>query len=112
MIIYPQNIFLVCDNVDMRFGMNSLSLYLQKIGQVVNDGSAYLFMNARRNRLKVLIWDGNGVWLLQRRLHQGFFVKPKVNLSHIEITQAQWLWLISGVDWRRVDPKISCDFVC
>jgi transposase len=30
-----------------------------------------LFRNKAGNRLKALYWDGNGVWLCQRRLHEG-----------------------------------------
>ena len=37
-------------------------------------GSAFVFCNRAGNRIKVLLWDGAGVWLCQRRLHQGRFV--------------------------------------
>ena len=35
---------------------------------------AYLFANRRRNRIKVLVHDGIGIWLCARRLHQGRFI--------------------------------------
>ncbi|MDQ5916119.1 MAG: transposase, partial [Pseudomonadota bacterium] len=36
--------------------------------------------NRRRSRLKLLVWDGTGVWLSQRRLHRGYFTcKYSVN---------------------------------
>jgi transposase len=54
--------------VDMRLGADGLSLRLQALGADPFDGSAYLFTNKRANRLKALAWDGNGVWLCQRRL--------------------------------------------
>ena len=107
MIATPPAIFLVCSALDMRYGINNLSLYLQKNGHVPNNGTAYLFSNARRNRLKVLVWDGNGIWLFQRRLHQGFFVLPKVAATHVEMSQEQWKWLISGVDWQRLNPPTT-----
>jgi transposase len=38
------------------------------------------------------------VWLCQRRLHQGHFIWPKPGEQCLSITQAQWEWLIAGVD--------------
>jgi len=61
-----------------------------------------VFRNAVGNRIKVLLWDGNGVWLCQRRLHQGHFIWPKPGECRFSITQAQWEWLIAGVDWHRL----------
>ena len=63
---------------------------------------AFVFRNASGNRIKVLVWDGNGVWLCRRRLHQGHFIWPTPGEAHFVITQAQWEWLISGVDWQRL----------
>jgi len=59
------------------------------------------------NRLRLLLWDGNGVWLCQRRLHQGGFVWPKADEVAFAISQAQWRWLIAGVDWQRLSAKPS-----
>ena len=52
----------------MRAGIDGLSLRIQAtLGRSPRDGSAYAFANRRRNRLKMLVWDGTGVWLCQRR---------------------------------------------
>jgi len=58
-------------------------------------------------RLRLLLWDGNGVWLCQRRLHQGSFVWPKAPDAVFVLNQAQWQWLVAGVDWQRLSavPK-------
>jgi transposase len=45
------------------------------------------------------------VWLCQRRLHQGHFSWPKPGECRFSITQAQWEWLIAGVDWRRLSAQ-------
>jgi len=45
------------------------------------------------------------VWLCQRRLHQGHFIWPTPGESRFSITQAQWEWLIAGVDWRRLSAQ-------
>lgn len=73
----PSPIWLVVEPVDMRLGIDGLSLRIQQaLGRSPCDGSAYLFRNRAATRLKLLQWDGNGVWLAQRRLHRGRFVWP------------------------------------
>ena len=64
---------------------------------------AYLFANQRGTRMKVLVHDGQGLWLLARRLHQGRFVWPHGDLAqHVELNQAQWQALIMGLPWQRL----------
>jgi transposase len=66
------------------------------------DGSAYLLRNKRGNRVKLLVWDGNGVWLCQRRPHRGRFTWPRPGEALFSLTPAQWEWLVAGVDWQRL----------
>ena len=95
----PGYIWLSVTPVDLRRGTDGLSALLQQtLGQQPCAGSAFVFRNAAGNRIKVLLWDGNGVWLCQRRLHQGHFIWPKQGESSFSITQSQWEWLIAGVD--------------
>ena len=75
-------------------------------------GHIFLFSNAQRNRLKLLFWDGSGLWVCAKRLEKGRFRWPetadqaaKVILSHEEL-----MLLIGGIDlgqtkrraWHRV----------
>ena len=65
----PQAIWLAVAPVDLRLGADGLSLRVQQaLRSNPCDGSAYLFRNQRGDRIKLLVWDGNGVWLCQRRL--------------------------------------------
>lgn len=100
----PTAIWLAIEPVDMRLGVDGLSAHLQaSLGRSPCDGTAYAFTNRTRRRLKLLVWDGNGVWLCQRRLHQGHFTWPKAGDTTCSLTQAQWQWLIAGVDWQRLE---------
>ena len=108
LIASPPQIWLAVAPVDMRRGIDGLSSIVQQaLGQAPCAGSAFVFRNRSGNRLKLLLWDGNGVWCCQRRLHRGHFVWPKANNAGFSISQAQWQWLIAGVDWQRLlaDPK-------
>lgn len=94
---------LVVQPVDGRLGTDGLSHIVQHtLGALPCDGTAYLFTNRRRTRLKLVCWDGSGVWLAQRRLHRGSFTWPQLGATQVTLTPAQWAWLIAGVDWQRV----------
>ena len=100
----PTQVWLVIDIIDMRAGIDGLSQRIQTtLGRSPCDGSAYAFRNRRLNRLKLLIWDGTGVWLCCRRLHRGHFTWPPSATTVCTLSAAQWQWLITGVDWQRLD---------
>lgn len=118
-------LYIVVESVDMRRGIEALSAYVERhLQQSVCAGALYLFSNARRNRIKLLVWDATGVWLAQRRLHQGRFVWPQCTPgsegkqdSHNNksnrtpqpycISTEQWQWLITGVDWMRLSARVD-----
>lgn len=102
----PEQVFLAVEPVDIRQGVDKLSLRVQQtLGRAPCDGSAYAFRNKNANRIKLLIWDGTGVWLCVRRLHQGRFIWPQSTDSVFTLSQADWQWLTCGIDWRRVSAQ-------
>jgi len=105
-LIAPGRTLVVVAPVDMRLGADGLSLKLQALGVDPFDGSAYLFRNKKANRLKLLAWDGNGVWLCQRRLHQGHFIWPRPGDAFFDLAPAQWEWLAAGADWQRLEAAL------
>ena len=107
LISTPGQIWLSVAPVDLRRGIDGLSTLVQQtLGQQPCAGSAFVFRNAVGNRIKVLLWDGNGVWLCQRRLHQGHFIWPTPGESRFSITQGQWEWLIAGA--RLSHKNFTC----
>ncbi|PSJ17172.1 IS66 family insertion sequence element accessory protein TnpB [Nitrosomonas supralitoralis] len=107
LIVNPGRTWLMVEPVDMHCGIDGLSLLVkQRLQQSSCSGSAFVFCNRAGNRIKVLLWDSAGVWLCQRRLHQERFVWQRSEEGGITMTQAQWEWLIMGVDWRRLSATI------
>lgn len=106
MIAPAPQIWLAVEPVDMRRGTEGLSLLVQEsLGRAPADGSAYAFCNRRGTRLKLLLWDGTGVWLAQRRLHRGRFVWPRAGQALCALEAEQWHWLVKGVDWQRLEAQ-------
>jgi transposase len=94
------HVYLALEPVDMRLGIDGLSSRIvQQLGKSPCDGHAYAFTNRARNRLKLVVWDGNGVWLCQRRLHQGHFVWPKSAVDAASSVVNESLYF-SGYQWR------------
>ena len=64
--------------------------------------TAYVFANRGATRLKVLVADSAGLWLCTRRLgSRSRFVWPDEE-SVVEISPAQWDWLVAGTPWQHV----------
>jgi transposase len=106
MMLQPEQVWLATEPVDMRLGIDGLSLLVQEaLGKAPCDGSAYAFRNKRSNRIKLLLWDGTGVWLGARRLHHGRFIWPHASDHICTLNRDQWNWLIAGVDWQRLSAQ-------
>jgi transposase len=67
----------------------------------------FLFANARRNRLKLLVYDGSGLWVCSKKLEGGRFRWPgtdstvdKIVLSHEELTL-----LLGGIDLKQTSHR-------
>lgn len=69
--------FLHQEVCDMRKGFNGLSgIVSSQMGRNPSDGSVYLFINRRRDRMKMLVWESGGFMLYYKRLEQGTFELP------------------------------------
>ena len=63
-----------CKPTDVRKGYEGLARLARKeMGQDIMTGTAFLFTNRRRNRAKVLYFDGTGLCVLAKRLERGQF---------------------------------------
>jgi transposase len=101
-------IYVAIGPTDMRKGFEGLfGLVKERLGLSPLSGHLFLFANARRNRLKVLYWDGTGLWICSKRLERGRFSWPaegdengKVQLSYEELAL-----LVGGIELGRTRRK-------
>ena len=68
------------------------------------DGSVYIFINRHRNRMKCLVWDGDGFWLFYKRLEKGTFQIPlRAHDQHaLAVSYEQWMLILEGIDLDSV----------
>ena len=70
-------VFLALRPIDGRKGFNGLyTLVKETLQQEPTSGFLFAFLNKRRNRLKILTYDGSGLWLLTKRLDRGTYAAP------------------------------------
>jgi transposase len=70
-------IFVALSPIDMRKGFNTLFSHVQTVlQQDPLTGHLFVFTNRLRNRLRVMWWDGSGLWLATKRLERSSFAWP------------------------------------
>ena len=88
---------------DLRAGIDVLlARVLQAFADGVQPRHAYVFANRRADRLKVLVYDGTGMWLCTRRLQSGGFAWPHEAGEPVTLTCEQFEWLVDGLPWQRL----------
>jgi transposase len=71
-------VFVALSPVDLRGSFNRLFALTQNVlCQDPLSGHWFVFTNRQRNRLKILFWDGSGLWVLNKRLERGRFFWPQ-----------------------------------
>lgn len=102
-MIRIDNVWLATQPLDMRAGTDTALARVVKVFGAAHPHHAYLFANARANRMKVLVHDGIGIWLAARRLHQGKFVWPRSDTTtQATLSRTQLDALILGLPWQRI----------
>lgn len=107
-VLRIDEIWLAREPLDMRCGPETtLARVVQAFG-AAKPHCAYVFANKRANRMKILLCDGFGVWLLARRLHRGRFVWSALRSGEaVSIDALQLQALVSGLPWQYA----AADFV-
>jgi transposase len=92
-------IFVCTAPADMRRGFDGLAQMAQDIvRQDPLSGHLFVFLNRRRDRVKVLYWDRDGYAVWAKRLEAGTFRLPQATGPQIEVRPAELAMLLGGID--------------
>jgi transposase len=97
-------IFIAAEAVDLRRGFDGLSAATR--GIIMQDplsGHVFAFVNRRKNRIKLLVWDRTGLVLLYKRLERGTFqipTEPAPGSRHVELDAGDLGLMLEGIDLR------------
>ena len=103
-------IFLCRSAIDMRKGFDGLhGVVLEVLRQDPLSGDLFVFLNKRRDRVKLLIWDGDGMLIVYKRLERGTFALPAGSADSVTLSSAQLSLLMGGIDLKqtRQRPRYS-----
>jgi len=98
-------VYLALEPHDMRQSFNGLCAAVSD--QLHGDpfqGALYVFCNRRRNRLKILFWDGTGLWVAAKRLEKGRFSWPRASRKdqrQLSLTPEALALITDGIDLRQ-----------
>jgi transposase len=96
-------VFLAVEPVDLRKSFDGLSLVvIEFLRRDPESGELFVFTNRQRTRIKLLYWDGTGLWVMTKRLEMGTFSWPcGVGTSaDIELKPEALTLLLQGVDLK------------
>jgi transposase len=95
-------IFLAAGATDLRKSFEGLSdLVRHRFREDPLSGHLFVFANRHRTRLKLLYWDGSGLWVCAKRLEQGCFSWPRTTTEEtgaLRIVAEELTLLLSGID--------------
>ena len=110
--MFPQlpaavRVFLCTKPTDMRKGFDGLFGMVQEfLGQDPLSGHLFLFLNRRRDRVKILFWERDGLVIWYKRLEAGSFEMPRTTEPDgIELQAAQLAMILSGIDLKSAHQR-------
>ena len=102
-------IFVAVAPVDLRRGFDGLSAHVQSVlGHQVVEGGLFVFTNRRRNRLRLLWWDGSGLWCATKRLERGSYTWPHAEGASVGFRPEQLSALITGLEVKEKSGWYRC----
>ena len=89
---------------DLRKSFDTLSCVVEEeLKEDPLSSKLFVFLNKRCNRVKLLYWDGTGLWILTKRLERGTFARPKPSdktKPKLHLKAEALEMLLSGIDLK------------
>ena len=94
---------------DMRKGFDALCGIVQEhLHANVLQGGVYIFVNRKRNQIKLLTWEGDGLAIYYKRLEKGVYEIPSMSpgSSSVDIDSMQLQLILQGILLNSVKKKV------
>ncbi len=96
-------IYVAAEPVDLRRGFDGLAAATRSLIGDPMSGHLFCFLNRRKNRIKLLVWDRAGYLLVYKRLERGSFalpMQPAPGHRHVEVDAGELGLMLEGLDLR------------
>lgn len=103
--VQASRIWLATEKTDMRCGFDRLAERVRTvIGEDPLSGHLFVFRSRRGDRLKILLWDGDGFVLWYKRLEEGVFKLPRVKEGRrsVELRASELAMVLDGIDMTKL----------
>jgi transposase len=101
-----QRFFLYRPATDMRKGFDGLSgLVRSKLKQDLLSGDVFIFVNKRRDRIKLLTWDRTGFVLYYKQLERGTFEIPTAQKPAMELNWSDLIMMLEGIEIKSIKRR-------
>lgn len=102
-----KSVVIACGTVDLRKGIDGLAMIIGDRYQQnpFEKGTLFLFCGHRSDRIKGLLWMGDGFLLLYKRFEAGSLSWPRTTTEAAELTEEQFNYLMLGLN--PLNPKIK-----
>lgn len=101
-------IYLHTEPIDMRKSFDGLfGLIKSDLQRDVREGGLFMFLNLRRNRIKLMYWDTDGIVIWMKRLERGCFQRPlrSSDGKHVLVEPAELQWILTGVELESIRKR-------
>lgn len=100
--------YLYTHPTDMRKSFNGLfGIVTEALKSDPLSGDVYVFINRRRDRLKLLFWDKGGFWIFYKRLEKGTFQRPfsEPDTSSVNLSYDELVMMLEGIDLNTIKRR-------
>lgn len=107
MLSFPSDarVFLYEEDTNMRMSFEGLaSIVEQAFSEDLTSGAFFAFLNRRKDRMKVLYWDGDGLAIWYKRLEKGSFRQKK---KQFLMNRREFFMLLEGITPKRVQTRYN-----
>lgn len=108
---FHTKVYLARDPADMRKSFPGLMVLTEAVlRQEPSSGHLFMFLNRRRDMMKILYWDGTGFCIWAKRLERGSFQRPPAVAEEqhtcLELSVTQWSMILQGIDLKSVRQRL------